>query len=333
MKKVTMSDIARLSNVSLKTVSRVINKSPEVSDTTKKKVIDIIEREGYNVNVAAQGLRGRKTKTIMVFIDKHDGQYWNIWHNSVINVIITESKKTGYKIVISPSSAHGVISDETDGFYLLKSRLADGAIIFDNKEDDVRIKYLSENGIPYVIVGKEEKLESSYYVDLDNYKVGFIGAEYLVKKNYKSIIQFVGSEDFIVNKERVRGFKDSVSKSSIKNEVCFDIDSIEKSYKKAGELLDQKKIDAFFVSGDERALGVYKAIFERGLKIPEDIAVLGVDNIYLSKFIHPALSTIEQFTTKLGQKTLHMLVNLLNENLVKEKHIIIEPQIIERDST
>ncbi len=328
-----MSDIARLSNVSLKTVSRVINKSPNVSDVTKKKVMDVIEREGYMVNVAAQGLRGRKTKTIIVFFDKHGGNYWNIWHNTIINVIINESKKTGYKIVISPSSAYGVIGDETDGFYLLKSGLADGAIIFDNKENDVRIKYLSENGIPYVIVGKEDKLDNSYYIDMDNYKVGFIGGEYLVKKNFKSIIQFVGAEEFIVNQERVRGFKDSVSNCSIKSEVYFEIDSIEKSYQKAGELLDQKKLDAFFVSGDERALGVYKAILERNLKIPEDVAVLGVDNIYLSEFIHPALSTIDQFTTILGQKTLHMLVDLLTENSIPEKHILIEPQIIERAST
>lgn len=333
MKKMMMSDIARLANVSLKTVSRVINKSPDVRGETRVKVLEVIEREGYMVNVAAQGLRGRKTKTIIVFIDEHGGNYWSIWHNTIINAIFGESKKTGYKIVISPSSAHGVIGDDTDGFYLLKSQLADGAIIFDNKENDVRIKYLSENGIPYVLVGKDYSQFSSNYVDLDNYKVGFIGGEYLVKKNYKTIIQLVGSNEYIVNRERVRGFKEAILNRNMQAEVYFEIDSIDKSYEKAGKLLDQKRVDAFFVSGDERALGVYKAILERNLKIPEDVAVLGVDNIHLSKFIHPALSTIDQFTAEMGRKTLNMLVNLLTGKMDEEKTVIIEPQIVERAST
>lgn len=332
MNKIMMIDIAKLAKVSLKTVSRVVNKSPQVKEETRKRVMEIIEREGYMVNVAAQGLRGKKTKTIIVFIDKHDGSYWNIWHNVIVNVIIKESRETGYKIVISPSSAHGVIGDETDGFYLLKSRLADGAIIFDNKEDDVRIKYLSENNIPYILVGKADSQYDSYYVDLDNYKVGFIGGEYLAKKKYAKTVQFVGSEDFIVNKERVRGFKEAVAKYNTEAEVYFEISSIQKAYEKAGELLDREKVDAFFVSGDERALGVYKAVLERNLKIPEDVAVLGIDNIYISQFVYPSLSTIDQFTDELGKKTLNMLVDLLTGKTVEKKGIILEPKIVERDS-
>lgn len=332
MKELMMADIADLANVSIKTVSRVINNSPQVKDSTRKKVMEIIAHEGYMVNIAAQGLRGRKTKTIIIFIDEHNGNYWNIWHNTIINIIINESKKNRYKIVISPSSAHGVVGDETDGFYLLKSRMADGAIIFDNKENDIRIKYLNENNIPYVLVGKGDEQYKSYYVDVDNYNVGFLGGKYLIDKKFKAIVQFVGSKEFIVNKERVRGFKDSITSQHITAEVYFDIDSMEKSYHKAGELLDIKRVDAFFISGDERALGVYRAIFERNLKIPDDVAVLGVDNIELSKFLYPSLTTIDQSIDKLGQETLNMLVDQLTKQKIKTRKVIIEPRIIERDS-
>jgi LacI family transcriptional regulator len=334
MKKIMMADVARLANVSTKTVSRVINNSPQVSDETRKRVLEIIEREKYTVNVAAQGLKGRKTKTIIVFIDVHGGNYWGIWHNEIVNTIIKESKKTGYRIVISPSSASGVIGDETDGFYLLKSRLADGAIIFDNKKNDVRIKYLLENDIPYVLVGKAEPSEGSHYVDLNNYKVGFIGGEYLVKKGYDRIVQFIGSEEFIVNKERVKGFQDATTKYGKNTESIFNIDSVQKAYEKAGELLDcSEEINAFFVSGDERSFGVYRAILERNLRIPEDVAVLGIDNIYLSRFVCPALSTVDQFTSDLGKIALDMLMKLLKKKSVKESSIIIEPKIVERKST
>lgn len=333
MKKTSMADIAKLAGVSLKTVSRVINDSSNVKSETKERVLKIIEEEGYVVNLAAQGLKSRKTKTIIVFIDTHGGSYWSIWHNEILNAIFKEAKMTGYKIVVSPSSASGVIGDETDGFYLLKARLADGAIIFDNKEDDVRLKYLNENKIPYVLVGKMADNHESYYVDLDNYKAGYLGGAYLSKKGYKHIAQFVGSKEFVVNQERINGFKDAITENQdVKFDVFTEVDTIFKAYEKTVELLEKDDFDAFFVSGDERAVGVYRAIHEKALAIPKDVAVLGIDNIALSEFMHPPLSTIDQSTVLLGQKALRTIVKqLMQENVDKVQ--INEPKVIERESS
>ncbi|MCH4888015.1 LacI family transcriptional regulator [Acidaminobacter sp. JC074] len=331
MKKTSMTDIAKLAGVSVKTVSRVINGSSEVKPDTKKKIMEIIEKEGYVVNLAAQGLKGRKTKTIIVFIDTHGGSYWSIWHNEILNSIFKEAKKTGYKVVVSPSSATGVIGDETDGFYLLKARLADGAIIFDNKKDDIRLKYLYENNIPYVLVGKLDD-DKSYYVDLDNYKAGFIGGEYLHKRGYKKIVQFVGSDDFIVNQERIKGFENALSATDVEHKTFSGVDSVVKAFEKAKQLLDEETIDAFFVSGDERAIGVYRAVHEKGLKIPEDIAILGIDNIVISEFLYPPLSTVDQDTSGLGKTALKTIVKQIKNEEVKQIQIS-EPKIIERESS
>lgn len=334
MKNITMSDIARLAGVSTKTVSRVINNSENVKDETRQKVLRVIKEQGYMVNILAKGLREKKTKTVIVFIDNHGGGYWSIWHNEIVQQIIKESKQRGYKIIISPSSAEGCLEDDTDGFYLLKSGMADGAIIFDNKENDIRIKYLIENNIPFVIVGKDNNNTDTCYVDLDNYKAGYIGGKYLIEKGYKNIYFFLGNKDFIVNQERARGFLDACKKVvNIKYNVIYNIDNMEKAYKSTVKIIKKDNPDAIFISGDERALGIYRAVKENNLTIPNDIAVLGIDNIPLCDYIYPPLSSIEQPEDEFGYHSIDILLELLNSKTKITKRVLINPKLVIREST
>lgn len=334
MRNVTMSDIAKLAGVSVKTVSRVINNSKNVKEETRQKVLKVIKEQGYQVNILARGLRQKATKTIIVFIDKHSGGYWSIWHNEIVQEIIKQSKQRGYKIVISPSSAEGCLDDDTDGFYLLKSRMADGAIIFDNIKNDIRINYLRENKIPFVIIGKDITYSDTCYVDLDNYKAGYIGGKYLIEKGYKNIYFFLGDENFIVNRERSKGFLDACKEDTdIKKSILFNISSLDIAYKKTVKILKEERPDAFFVSGDERALGVYKAINEYGLPIPDEIAVLGIDNIPLCEYVHPTLSSIDQPKEEFGSQAINILLELINSKSKITKRVLIEPRLVLRNST
>jgi len=327
-----MKDIAKIAKVSIKTVSRVVNNNPEVKFETRKKVLEIIKRENYQVNILAKGLRDQRTRTIMIFIDRHKGGYWNAWHTEAIQKLMFYAKREGYKVVISSSSAKGYIGDDTDGFLFLKNGLADGAILFDNKKDDIRINYLKKNKIPYVLIGKE--IGSKFnYVDLNNEKVGYIGYTHLYERGYKKIKFLLGSEEFVVNKERAHGFERACIEKKTSCGIVFGIDDIESAYKKVKELLEVEIIDAFFVSGDERAFGVYGAIKDSGLRIPEDIAVLGIDNIKYDKYITPPLTSISQELNIFTQKTIEMLIFAIENNLENVEANIIEPKIIIRKST
>lgn len=332
MKNITMQDIAEIADVSLKTVSRVINNSSAVKKETREKVLDVIKEENYQVNLLARGLRTKSTKTIIIFVDKHDGGYWNAWHNEAMHFLLAKSKEIGYKVVISPSSASGYLNDETDGFWLLKNGFADGAMIFDTKKSDIRIKYLKKNKIPYVILGKDGDSNTNY-VDIDNKKVGYLGAQYLINKNYQKLILLLGSEEFIVNQDRENGFTQACSEEDISCEVVYGIDRIELAYEKTKTILENKKVDAFFVSGDERAIGVYKAIYDLGFKIPEDIAVLGIDNIKYSQFLTPSLSSIDQRLELFTNEAVTMLLELINKKENKVEAKIIEPELISRESS
>lgn len=331
MKKKTMKDIAKLAGVSIKTVSRVVNKSDEVREETRDMVLEVIRRENYNVNVFARGLKDKKINTIIVFIDKHKGSYWSMWHNEAINELMHVAKRYGYKILISPSSATGYLEDETDGFNLFKSGLADGALIFDNKKDDIRINYLKENKIPYVIIGKD--CESDYnYVDLDNEKIGYIGGKKLIDLGYKNIMFLLGNEEFIVNIERSNGFKRACKEKNVIPRISFGLGNIQNAYETTIEILEKETVDAFFISGDERALGVYKAIKDKKMKIPKDIAILGIDNLKICDFVSPPLSSISQILDLFAEESIKMLINIVENNLEKCERVILEPVLIKRKS-
>ncbi|WP_105616923.1 LacI family DNA-binding transcriptional regulator [Vallitalea okinawensis] len=336
MKKLSMKDIAQLSGVSIKTVSRVLNNSEQVKEETKEKVMAVVREHGYQRNIVAKSLKEKKTNTIMIFIDRHKGDYWGIWHTRMLNEIMRRAKAMGYKVVISPSNAEMHLEDETDGFSLLASGLADGAVIFDNVRNDVRIDFLNKHEIPYVVVGKNVDEAGSKYVDLNNYEAGYMGGKYLINKGYDSICFLVGREEYIVTQERVNGFKAAAKKYGAKDiQVIYGINTMKKAYETVRRNHEGHPCTAYFVSGDERAIGVYRALHELGIDIPSDIAVLGIDNIPICDYLYPSLSSISQPIESFCYYIMDILVEQICETTsrVEDKKVILPFELIEREST
>ncbi|GAG43387.1 unnamed protein product, partial [marine sediment metagenome] len=222
----------------------------------------------------------------------------------------SEANRLGYKLIVSKSSASKVEENKHDGFYLLKNGFADGAIIFDTREIDRRVDYLVERKIPFVIVGRDNVYEATSFVNLDNVKAGYLGAEHLIKKGNKYIRFFLGDKNFTVNQDRTKGFIQACSDYHIKSEsahIDYGISSPKMAYEKMKNVLEEEVPDAVFISGDQRAIGVYHAIQEKELKIPQDIAVLGIDNIPLSEYYYPALTTISQSVRKMANGAIEIL--------------------------
>jgi len=333
VKKVTMSDLAKKTGFSIKTVSRVINNSPEVKPATRRKILDAIEETNFSVNLMAKALKSQQTKTVILFIDKHGGSYWNAWHSLIIMNIITDFKARGYKVILSPSSAQGVIDDDTDGFILLKSGIADGAVLFDNLKGDIRIRYLRENNIPFVILGKDFDYKDTCYVDLDNFHVGEIGAQHLIQKGYGQISFFLGNKEFYVNKSRVEGFKKVCQSKGVDYHIEYAVNSLQDAYEATRKHLQKNHSDAFFVSGDEKITAVYKAIKEMGKTIPVDVGVLGIDNLPQSQYLDPSLSSIDQNVERFAQTVVNSLIETMHSEKRTPKGVLIKPVLQIRDST
>lgn len=336
MSKATIKDIANDCGVSIKTVSRVINDSSMVSEETKEKVYASMKRLNYQVNMLAKGLKGSRTNIIVIFTERHHEEHLSAWHNIMLKYLFSYAKEKSFKAVMSPSNSQKYLEDETDGFYLLASGIADGAILLENVHQDSRVEYFKKTNIPYVVFGEPEDTTIPA-VSLDNYDVGFKGGEFLIKKQYKKIVLLIGEEKFLSTQLRIKGFKDAVKKENgrVQYQIHTGVDTIEKAYNKAKEILDSTDVNAFFVSGDERAIGVYRAIYEKGLKIPEDVSVLGIDNIPVGRYLYPPISTIEQNFELMAKECIDKLSKLMNHEKIDEKFIAqkFPCVIIERKST
>lgn len=335
-KKVTIGDIAKECGVSIKTVSRVLNNSDETSDKTKEKVLKVMKEKNYQVNMLAKALKGVKTNIIVVFVDKHNNEYLSIWHNIMLKHLFTFASKEGMKIVLSSSSSEKFEEDETDAFYLIANNLASGAILLETVKNDQRIDYFKDMNIPFVVYGEPEDTKIPA-VSLNNYSVGYKGGLYLIEKGYKNIQLFVGNDKFLANKNRIRGVEDAFHLKDVNLTIHTDISTIDKSYEKAKNVIESNDdVDCFFVSGDERAIGVYRAIYEKGLSIPKDIAVLGVDNIKIGNYLYPPISTVEQDFENMARACINIVVGKIkygDELKYNDRLIQFEPNVVQRQST
>ena len=249
MANVTLKDVAKLAGVSFKTVSRVVNQEKSVKEETKKKVLEAIKATGYKTNLMAKSLRKSKTNIIIVFVEEKGIGNWSIWRTNIIQMLLKEVKAQGYKMVFSSSNADSVDEKaQSDGFELLKSGLADGAIIFDSEHNDDRINYLRNAKIPFITIGRDINYTDTNYIDLNNYDAGVIGARHLLEKGYRKICVMLGKKTQTVSEDRLEGiFAESKKYPDSKITPIYNIKSNEKSYEKADELIKQGEIDSFFI--------------------------------------------------------------------------------------
>lgn len=330
VKKVTIKDIAGIAKVSARTVSRVLANDVLVSDATRKLVLDIAKEIGFSVNMLARGLKTRKNKLVITFAG--NDTYWGSYYTSLFADLIRGARSLGYQMVISATGSEGFGEKKDDSILkLLKFGLADGAIICDVKENDKRIDYFKKNNIRFVSISRQDDVS---FVEADSGALGAMGASYLYAKGKRNIAFLLGSEKYLLNKLRGGAFENffaTQGKDAI-TRVIYGIDDIDEAYETTRGLLESQRPDAIFISGDEIAMGVFRAVKERGLRIPNDIGMLGLDKGVVNEYLIPRLSTIEISPRLLARYAFALLYSKLEENDQALQQIMIVPQLVERGS-
>lgn len=328
---VTISDIAKEAGVSQATVSRVLNQSGYVKEETRKKILNVMERLNYSPSAIARSLSTNKTNTIGVVVPDINNPFFG----EVIKGISEVADKHGLNIILCDTDES--MEKEVKALKVLKEQRIQGVIITPSSaEDDFNSEYLSvlENiGIPVVLVDGHVKYSTFSGVFADNIKGSFEGTEALIKNGHTKIAIITGRMNSRPAQDRLSGYKKALAMNSIAIEDKYIFIG---DYKQSGGYYLTKEIlkmddrpTAIFVSSNMMTLGCVQALVEEKVKIPEDMAVIGFDNVEVLNIAGMNISYINGPNKEMGKRGMELLINALNsEGKAEMKTITLAPELI-----
>ncbi|RDI52193.1 LacI family DNA-binding transcriptional regulator [Flavobacterium glaciei] len=339
MNNPTLKEIADQLGISITTVSKSLKGYSDVSEKTKKAVIELAQKLHYSPNSFAVNLRTKESKTIGLIIPTlvHD------FFSSVIKGILEEAEKRDYLVIILQSNEK--IEFEKKQINLLLNKRVDGILMSLSNEtgDFEHLKSILAHKTPLVLLDKIAKLVNCSKITINDKKAAYNAVCYLIKKGYKKIAHFRGSYLPQNAIDRFLGYKKALEDNGITYDsslvyVCENNADFEDGYDNAKKVIkEHPEIDAIFAVTDLVAIGIIKYFNEIEISIPQRIAVLGFSNWFMSSVISPKLSTIDQPGFEIGRRSAAILfdeINLKKKNLpVIFQSIELETNIIEREST
>lgn len=327
----TLSDIARIAGVSDSTVSRALSNNTLISEKTRIKIQQIAADNDFKVNSTARNLRLQKSNTIAVVLlisSKADQSVSDPFILSILGVIADELNEYGYDMLLG---AHKGSHQQLLNHYF-DSKRADGLIVFGQGDNGEEFAELLNSNRPIVVWGANAQKNSYITVGTDNLLGGKLATEHLIAQGCKKIA-FAGHLSYETNL-RYQGYKLALEAAGFANANHLDIHfSYEDSYNVAKQLLAQNLFDydAVFAASDAIALGIIRAVKEAGINIPQDMAIVGYDDIDVAAFTHPALTTVRQDTRTGGKHLVQNLFALMNNQTVDSS--VLPTELIVRDSS
>lgn len=339
---VTIKDIAKIAGVSHSTVSRSLNDSSEISEKTKERIKKIAEELGFEFNNNARSLSTKKTGTIGIIFDKgFDQENASLFFSKLLKELRYSLERASFDAIIdfraNPFTGKNNIKK------LINGNKIDGFIIVDEYIEEEDLKFIKEKKVPTVFVHNRPAYQKKYkldYVMTDHYKGGYLATQYLINMGHKEIITFthkIYNKEYSEFEERTKGFVKAMEENDLKiseKEIIRDEISFEYGREKIKELIKKKKkFTAVYAQTDLLALGIIRGLRELNIKVPEQVSVIGYDNIEFGKFSEPELTTINQPTTKLAEEAVKLLTEKFDKKYNEiERKIIIEPNLVLRNS-
>jgi LacI family transcriptional regulator len=338
MGETTLKEIAATLGISITTVSKALKNYPDVSDKTKKAVIALAEALNYTPNSFAVNLRTKESKTIGLIIPEVVHHFFS----NVINGIIAEAEEKGYLVIILQSNES--LELEKKQVALLINKRVDGIIMSLSNEsnDDFHLKEIIKRGIPFVQFDKFSKLIPSSKVIINDQKAAMEATQHLIDMGCRKIAHIRGPENPQNSIDRFIGYKKALEKNGIvynsKLVYCCKNVTFEEGLEFGKQITnDHADVDGIFVITDLVAVGVLTYFNQKKIKVPDQIAVIGFGNWFVSQIITPKLSTIDQPSYDMGVAVISILIEEMQcakENKVFESRIIeLGTSVIVRESS
>ncbi len=330
--RATIRDIARAAGVSIATVSRVLNGRPDVAPETREAVLEVVRQHSFTTNRTARGLSGGRTGLVGMTIP--------IIHAAYFSAILFGAGEALYeqdmRIVLCPTL------HEHEREVTLLDRLmhgtTDGALLMLPSESSTELKALTERGYPFVVIDPMEPLDEGIAsVAAANASGAKAATEHLLALGHVHIGAIIGPPSWLASRERVNGFHAALAGAGIAPDRSLEIPSnfeIDGGYAAAVELLDRPdRPTAIFGFNDNIAIGVIRAARERGIRIPEDLSVVGFDDAEEAVLVTPTLTTVRQPLQEMGRMAVSLLSRLLEKQSVEGLRVELATRLVPRESS
>ncbi|WP_432221143.1 LacI family DNA-binding transcriptional regulator [Flavobacterium sp. TMP13] len=334
-KKTTIKDIANLLGITPSAVSKALSNHPRISDKTKLAVQEAVVSLNYQPNYLSSALRKGKSNLVGLIVPRVNTHFYA----SVIENIEAVLNLSGYNVIMAQTNES--YDKECKSINALLNIQVDGIIasIANETVDFSYYEKIKENGVPLVLFDRGENDLEVDYVGIDDYHCSYIIIEHLVKQGYKQIAHITGPSHTRIYNNRIRGFKDALQKFNLSFEPDLIIESnlqIEDGRRIMTDLLKRdNRPDAVYAASDNAALGALQVLLENGIKVPEEIALVGFGNEPFSSIMRPSISTINQFSAEIGKQAALAFLDRINfpEKKVTLNKIILEAEFLIRNSS
>jgi LacI family transcriptional regulator len=327
----TIKDVAALAGVSFTTVSHVINNTRPVSDPARIEVEAAIRQLNYLPSAIARSLRHQATLTIGLLISNNANPFFS----ELAHGIEEGCYRNGYSVILCNSNDDPT-RQETHLRVLLQKRV-DGLIVGSAGGHQALAKRLRGSPIPLVVVGRAMPDLEADLVQVDHEEGGYLATNYLINLGHRAIGCIAGPSDTTSSTERLEGFRRALRDSTLPCRRGWVIESdftSEGGYRAASHILRRAELTAVFASNDLMGIGLLRYAAEKGLRVPEELSVMGFDGIELGRYVHPALTTIGQSIRRLGELAAVTLIQCIGrEGKGPFRQLVLPPEVIVREST
>lgn len=320
----SLKDVARLTGVSASTVSRVLSNTGYVKEDTRKKVLDAVQTLNYSPNALAQGLKTGRSNTIGLLIPSVQ----NMIYPDIVQGVEDTAHKKGFSVILCNTDE----SAEIEQTYIeaLRTRRVDGFIVATMTSHSAHIHGLRKKQVPLVLALRacDQSIDA---VVIDNMKAAWQGTSYLIERGHRKIALALGDTRLSLYRDRYEGYQRALGEAGVpfdESLVMRERGGVSSFYGLTRALLERGTVpDAVFAMNDARAIIIMRALYDAGLKIPADVSVLGFDNVALSAYVEPPLSTISQPLYEIGRLSAEKLFYQIER---KEQYGTLEEPVIDR---
>ncbi|THF72877.1 LacI family DNA-binding transcriptional regulator [Cohnella fermenti] len=329
---VTLKDIARVAGVSTATASLALAGDPRVNVKTKRLVEEVAKRLNYVPNEIGRSLRAKKAETIaFIFPNSPHFAFTHPYFSQLLEGISEVLVENSFHLMLSVAPSEANESAAYDK--ILRNRRADGIILWPASIRDRNIMKIVESGFPVVYLGRWHHEEIAT-VEREDIGGAYKATDHLLKQGRKRIVHLSGPQEYQVSIDRLEGYKRALQEHKVLLDPAFVMEkdfSMEGGAEAVKELLASgMRFDAIFSANDRMAIGAMKELQESGIRIPEEVAIVGYDNIEMAAMMSPGLTTIDQPMKEIGRLAAAKMMAMLSEEDVGELRTVVPARLIIR---